>query len=348
MAELRNHTKEGLWRDKHLGGTEVVNLPKFCASSYINLTLEPSGELKVSSRAPATLSTARRRWQSRDGKHKTVAALVNSLKVRDRYRVVPGSNDIPRNIAFTSYSRRLIKNGISVLKRLYGKKNYFGTITLLGSTQAAALLLSQISDRVVDRLSHWIGEHAPGANWVLVWELQKRGALHCHFVVGHKSEALLERLSKDFRNYVHRMYCEISDKYGIDMFANDKGQSWRLNPEVLKNELVVVDKCVKRYMSKYLSKGVEGRQGYCPRSWVGLSKQVRQLVRAYRRSSRRAFSVWAEQQQRLSALRKVVAQAEYVSFSYVNTYEAGSAYMLVFPPEDDSGLLFEYMSRLLA
>ena len=92
------------------------------------------------------------------------------------------------------------------------------TGTLPGSQLKAFQALAEFSTYATKTLSNWITRHNPSCKWQYVWEFQKRGALHVHFVC---EVSLLggERIKRDFKDEWIRILRAIQSKSGVDLFA---------------------------------------------------------------------------------------------------------------------------------
>lgn len=195
----------------------------------------------------------------------------------------PGFGSACRPKQFTKLARRRVQECVSVMEETYGKRCVFITGTLPGSSKRAMQALASFSGLVVQRFTQWLRDSGAGESWVLVWEFQKRGALHLHAVVASDDVLVLRKLERGFWKYWVGLVVRISQLAGVDLFETVNGGSWFALRRVVKANCRPVTKSVARYMSKYLSKGPTGRgadvrmaedRAY-PLSWWGAAKALR-------------------------------------------------------------------------
>jgi hypothetical protein len=156
-------------------------------------------------------------------------------------------------------------------------------------------VLSRWSGWFINRLKqvfrNWSKYH-PAAHECFVWELQKRGALHLHWVIG--CDVDVEKLSIRLKDKWYELLKEVGDKEGIDMFARKGfGSSHKDNPDTWQWKIERIEKSIQRYLSKYTSKGFnqnsDGTKSYSkfqkmysPSQWWGISRNLLKEVQKYR------------------------------------------------------------------
>lgn len=206
----------------------------------------------------------------------------------------------------TTYGRRTIREGCAVLEQKYGKSVAFLTLTLPGSITEAldtfAVNSSEILDAYFQRVrKHFSIKERKSRGEISIeeieadrvidytgpWEPQQRGALHLHVAIGIYDQKMFDELLKMHKRWWCKLLKTYSEKTGVDLFARAQGGSWRNKWRYVQTDCVMVEKSVKRYMSKYLSK--EHSNGgvmpfSTPKRWWVMSRELRQEVIAQRRS----------------------------------------------------------------
>ncbi len=315
---------------------------------YASVTLEASGEVRLSIRVP------QRHGPGRGGAVRVLSeaagcgALVYSRELRETRPAGSGFGAMPRETKFGSFGRRTIKNACGALETKFGKRLVFATLTLPGSTRAARDAVCKFSAKVVELLTKWIAYNVPGAQWCYVWERQRSGALHLHAAIGHESARALRPLERDFQRYAHRLWQTISRLSGVDCFERAAGGTWRGNIKVLRSNCVPVRKSVKRYMAKYLSKGVAGVPGGFPSRWWGCSKRLRAWIDELRQCTRRKTSCLASVARLSKTCIALATRLECKWFSFSIAYSPHSVTYLLYPAEPDCKRVFQVLSRCMA
>jgi len=210
----------------------------------------------------------------------------------DLWQERPGFGHACRPTSFTRHAKRMVADAASLLEETYGKDVLFATFTLTGQTPESKAALAQWSGYVVERLKQFLRDVAPDAESVGVWEWQKNGALHLHWVIGCRDT--IQRTTLEYRLIPQWIHLEevVSQKAGVDLFVNAEGHNMRLYPKLWKNEVVRVVKSVKRYLSKYTSKAKHEcdpffctrciKPRYYPSRWWFCDNKLRRDVMARR------------------------------------------------------------------
>lgn len=200
----------------------------------------------------------------------------------------------PKCPGFSPRRGSQVKDFCSALQVKYGKDVLMvSTFTLPGSTRSAKMALAAWSSEVTRRHHQFVnrkwslpdGKHQN----VFVWELQGRGALHCHILTVLPSAESADDFKKASTAWWFDMLVELSDKAGTDLFAKTRSYSHRNSWESISKvaaDFALVDKDVAAYFSKYISKGF-GRQKTVgvsywsrtiwPSSWSGRSDDTYEL-----------------------------------------------------------------------
>lgn len=178
-------------------------------------------------------------------------------------------------------SRRNIREFTTAIDCLYGRSSLFLTGTLPGSTDEAITTFARLSSEIQTRVTQYIRDHAPHSKYVFVWELQKRGALHCHIAVGVFNKRTKREIKRTFHRYWCRLLKRLSFREGVDLFGRREGGSWASQPRMVRAIAQDVRQSVARYLAKYLSKGGDSNTdltGLAPSRWYSASLSLKQEV----------------------------------------------------------------------
>lgn len=157
-------------------------------------------------------------------------------------------------------AKRMISEYSAAIERHYGKDHcIFLTGTLPGSTMESIREIAKCQKVIQRRLRQWLADvSASCVAAVIVWEFQKRGALHLHCLVGHENSRVLRIIRRGFRRYWVGLLDRLSTSSGVDLFAKSGGGSHRMTPHVVRAWAQPVRKSVAAYLAKYLSKSFTG------------------------------------------------------------------------------------------
>lgn len=202
-------------------------------------------------------------------------------------RLKPGFGGDAKPTKFGNNARRrLLRSGASMESLPGGfQRCLFITGTLPGSTHDAMDAIARYSSYIVDRLKTWLYDNGASSYSAYVWERQKRGALHLHYVAYIPPTEKGNKITDGFKQYWFRLLTSLSRESGVDLFARAKGGSWKGNITVLRAEAVWCKKSVAAYLSKYLGKsantvgGTSQDAGYFPVRWWGVSRPLIALLR---------------------------------------------------------------------
>lgn len=188
------------------------------------------------------------------------------------------------NLKFSSYARRMILRAGGALESSHPHSEcLFLTLTLPGSTREAFEALARYSAFAVQRFKAWLGKRIKNNLSLYTWELQKRGALHLHYVVHCPSREDGEYILRNLRAQWIRILDAIAERSGTDVYARHRGFSWKTNKEVVRTDGQWCRKSVAAYLSKYVSKEIGKQDGrhraFCPSRWHGISRPLLQLLR---------------------------------------------------------------------
>lgn len=232
----------------------------------------------------------RLRWRASEGVEAVGenASLSVSTNFKTRYynRIQSGYGALPPvPTRYTTYACQATREACAVLEEQYGKNCWFITLTLPGSTREALYEFAARSSYIVARLHQWWRDNFPGAEFITVWELQRRGALHMHVAIGGSRLGDIQT----FAERMHRMWChlleQVSQFRNIDLFGRSGGGTWRHAWEKVRTEVKPVRKSITRYLSKYVSKAKSKSlqpNSYSPVRWWSCSRTLLAKLRERR------------------------------------------------------------------
>ena len=177
---------------------------------------------------------------------------IKPLRKREK-----GWGKLPERRKFT----RKMKNNIRQLASAFDKEYkpeqmLFCTFTLPASVLKAYETLSAYSSYIVNRFNKLFNDCVCSTFHRLgVWELQKRGALHLHIIVGSEDVEGLEKIRRKFKQRAIQILDDVTKKSDVDMWERAAGGSWKDDKQKLQADVQYVKKSVARYLAKYLSKG---------------------------------------------------------------------------------------------
>jgi hypothetical protein len=146
----------------------------------------------------------------------------------------------------------------------YPQQVLFATGTLPGSTYESKLAIAAWSGYAVNAIKAWFAKRVPAKIDMYVWEFQKRGALHLHYAILVKDDAIRARLLKEWKPQWERIIDAIGKKAGVDMWRKNANYTHANNKEVLQADIQECTKSIACYLSKYVSKS---QQQYLNNHW---------------------------------------------------------------------------------
>lgn len=341
-VDWHDEVKHALAQSK-MRGSERMATPKGVA---IALTLEPSGELRLTKRVPTSEKGAgsgrRSAAKRQDAAHLSIAKNLENSHTIPRAEV----SELPAR-TFGPAAKRAVKNACGALKTLYGRRIVFATLTLAGSTDIARMALARHSGYVVELLSKWIGYHAPTALWIYKWEWQKNGALHLHAAIGCVDVLRLRALERGFKAYVYKLHEQLSRRAGVDVFERSAGGSWKNFPDMMRSNCQPVRKCVKRYMAKYITKAAGAAQGYCPARWWGQSRALRRAVGGLRLCTWLNIPSWAQAGKLWQIAARLLQSLSGPTFEYSCAFRPTDRTLLHYALETDVQDLYRHLRQVL-
>lgn len=161
---------------------------------------------------------------------------------------------------------------IDSLSESTGLERIFITLTCPGSSKEAIEGFSAWTGYILKSLNDWLSMKQRRSSGdkdffrLHVWELQKRGAEHVHYVC-LLSSSVVSVVRQEIREWYSSLLNRVSRLSGVDIFERgDGGGSWRNRPDVLQLKVEKVKRSVSAYLSKYLGKALgQSRQGFTAR-----------------------------------------------------------------------------------
>jgi hypothetical protein len=249
----------------------------------ISAVFQPSGQIRlaVTSLRPSLQETTEKKSAERSD-------LTKTSKCKKRIiGISPGFGGLPRRTAFGKRSADSVRERAAAIEKRYTRDMCrFLTGTIPGSASFTPELIARYSGWITQHTNQWLRDHVPGLDYVYVWELQKRGVLHVHYLVAHTNVATLQRLSTNFKNFWVQLLMRLSEISGSDVFERADGSSWRDAPQVVQVLVLTVNKSVANYLAKYLSKSSRdaiSESQLCPSRWWGSSRGSESLRIFYSR-----------------------------------------------------------------
>lgn len=182
-------------------------------------------------------------------------------------------------------SSRLSTNGKAILQRVGGavsdrfhaNQSVFLTGTFPGSNFSAQSAIASQSNWIVHRLKAWLYKRLGANIGYYVWEFQKRGTLHLHYVVVVPDSSARSQIIRDFREEWIRLIRGASIRSGCDLFQGEKGRNYAKKLDKLQIYAQECYKSAASYLAKYLSR--DKTRGFIPptRLW-GATQDAKRLV----------------------------------------------------------------------
>lgn len=196
-----------------------------------------------------------------------------------------GFGSVGRQSRFSTYARRtILRAGGALESEVPHSECLFLTMTLPGSTNESMGVIAAWSAYIVDRFKSWLSKRVKSRYEMYVWEWQRRGALHLHYVVHCADRVIGEEIRRDLKAQWIRLLDSISRNSGVDVYARGFGFSHKNNKDVVRVDAQWCEKSVAAYLSKYVSKESKKNRDrvnsrYYPSRWYGVSRPLLQLLR---------------------------------------------------------------------
>jgi hypothetical protein len=264
-----------------------------------------------------------------------------------------------RNRLFTTYGRHTLREAGAELETWYGKRVYFITLTLPGDTPQAIEALAKFDKEIRNAFLQTIRtvfkrvctSPRQTLDYVLVSELQERGAIHLHFAVGLPNERFAKIVKVRYRHWWHQLLEIYSEKSGADLFTDMDGKSWRGLPNRFLVDCSLVHKSIRNYLSKYLSKNASKfAQGTVnsPSRWWSISCALRKKVEAKRLKSASRKATWKEAQEAVEKASEVLRQNGVEVKPMFCRWTGLPLGVIFFPPEEKKMWFYEWCKLLVS
>lgn len=174
--------------------------------------------------------------------------------------------------------RKIVRAGAVMDELLPRGSLLFLTGTIPGGGRQVELAVAEQAPFLIDRLKSWLSYYRIDSFDCYVWELQKRGMPHLHFVCGISDESKRVIVLERFHDEWCRLLEQASIRSGVDLFRQGFGAGLRHAWRYVQANAQIVEKSVSRYLSKYLAKDCSHkRQCPIPR-WWGVSRPLNQEI----------------------------------------------------------------------
>jgi hypothetical protein len=206
-----------------------------------------------------------------------------------------GYGALGRETAFSALARRtLLRAGGALQKAQPVNECLFLTMTLPGSTAASFRALAEWSGYAVQHLKNWIGWRVKSNLSLYVWEWQKRGALHLHYVVHVPCPNARQYIQENLQAQWIRILDAIVCNSGVDVYSKGAGFTHANDKSVVQTRAEVCKYSVAGYLSKYLGKNsrstnVPSKFKFVPSRWYGVSRPLHALIEQFSQVCERTF-----------------------------------------------------------
>jgi len=284
--------------------------------AYVEIEKRASGQVRVrvlpSDAAPVSVSRHRRDF-------------INSGEFPDcAEKVRSGYGILPRRTEFGANSKKCVREYSAAIERGYSKGNCrFVTATFPGSAEGLYEQIARWSGWITAQVNQWLRDVSPFTDFVYVWELQQRGALHLHYLIANHDKKRLRIVQRRFKTFWKGLCDTLSVKCSRDVWEKSNGDSWRTKKRVVRTAVQAVKKSVSAYLAKYLSKSQSKRTSgadYCPSRWWGASQGARLLSKRFSAVVRSVLLPIDDAWRVMEAVTALPSVAAVPVFSYVNQY----------------------------
>lgn len=203
----------------------------------------------------------------------TVPETVSPLPSPNRHR--SGKRTQTR---LTRFARQSIQRiGAALASEHPPEEILFLTGTFPGESFDAQKAIASQAGWIASRLKAWLYKRLGSNLAFYVWEFQRRGTLHLHYVVAVPDSSLRAAIVRDFRSEWIRLIQGASLRSSENLFIGRRSRNFFLESELLQ---VYAQECRKSpggYLAKYLSKNAETKFPAPARLW-GATREARHLV----------------------------------------------------------------------
>ena len=262
----------------------------------------------------------------------------------------PGYGLLPSDKSLTRLAKRRLREFGALVDQGGLEKCVFITGTLPGSTLDAQRALAQWTSWLTSRLSQWFRDRFPGAVYFGVWEHQKRGALHLHVCVRTQTPQEATRLKVAWKKRWISLLDGVSNRSGVDLFARKEGDTWQKKRWIVRTDAQIVEKSVARYLSKYTSKGNNGRLkvvGFSPGSWWFASQALRCNAREQRQRYTVSGCTLAHANAVFDSLASQIVSDSKVSYPLLSAWDHTYKGIIAMLPAAAAGALVRVVKSML-
>lgn len=252
----------------------------------VTLTREKSGRPFDYSEPPSlTFAQNSEPRSPRTVSPRAVESVVSS-ETLNTSRLRPGFGLLPSPRPFSTYGRRQLLRAGGALEEVVDYKDcLFLTMTVPGSTRDAFKAIAAWSSWIVDRFKSWLSKRLTAAYSMYVWEWQKRGALHLHYVIHCSEKAIGNAIINQLQTQWSRMLDSVCQMSGIDVWRKNERFTHANDKSKLQVRGEWVKKSVAAYLAKYTAKGGDPRKStranlFPPARWYGVSRPLNAELKA--------------------------------------------------------------------
>lgn len=204
-----------------------------------------------------------------------------------------GWGNLSRETQFTRLAKKRILCAGAIVERKYRKcSTRVLTTTIPGSGKDIYEAVAKYSGWLLDLQNKSARRAAKGEDFeiFMVWELQKRGALHQHWCVASSKQYVSQKIAMALRDAWYRGLDEIGAREGINLYLNTyTGKDHAIDRRNLQSPIQRLKKSVAGYFGKYASKsaskwsknGDYKQKVYCPSRWWSLSASLRTAIKDF-------------------------------------------------------------------
>lgn len=319
-----------------------------------NATNEIRLNLRVETHAAHSKRVGEQRARLRESAAESAAvSLVYSSEVQETKEVKVGKakrrfgfGECASERAFTVYGRKTIKEACAVLESIHGTNILFVTLTVPARGVSGARAFATWSGYALLLWNQRLRDVLPDAQFVSVWEWQKRGALHLHVALASSSRSCLETFGVNVRKVWWSVLDAVGKKAGVDMLASEDGRLKFDGFPLLVTDAQWIKKSLGRYLSKYISKGAVGLNAAClypPPRWWSVDKKTLTAVHQARETTESVPEVYQSAADFFSLIAGKVAGFSEKSFWYESKLESGSYFLVLFIVDRAVSAVWEYL-----
>ena len=240
---------------------------------------------------------------------------------------------------FTLDARRKILRAGGALSSFDPAPNHclFLTGTLPGSTEDSYHTIAEYSSEVVHRLKKWVTKRYSTHQFSFYcWELQKRGALHLHYLLYCPDVEARRRIICEFKSFWISLLVSISEKSGVDLFEKSYGGTHQSDTSVVQAYAQECYKSVAAYMAKYVGKTAgKGDRRFYPSRWSSVSRPLGKLIEQYSEETVKAIPGYKEAVQMYYQAKDALTYPEGVSYSYRHKVGLGDTHITYYKADKD-------------